>query len=225
MVFRRHASIIRARVLLRAVMETMEERRLLAGTPALDTVVFGNTTSETGHSFAANSSQVITGGLSQSARQLLPLSTVAVNGGEMSVTMAVDPNQRNYFTIKLWGGDGWSNFSAYAKVAIVGMGIVGEPNVIKQFTSNQPQLAGQLKDAINLIGGMDKNQPQSAKQLEQLRNILGALNGNTNGNFPPQNAGAWDGNGITTSLPDAPVAVQSPVAHGGHAKNGRRACG
>jgi hypothetical protein len=93
--------------------------------------------------------------------------------------------------LKLWGGDGWSNFSAYAKVAIVGMGIVGEPNVIKQFTSNQPQLAGQLKDAINLIGGMDKNQPQSAKQLEQLRNILGALNGNTNGNFPPQNAGAW----------------------------------
>ncbi|MGD0655988.1 MAG: hypothetical protein ABSA16_16755, partial [Thermoguttaceae bacterium] len=76
----------------------------LAAAP-LDTIVFGSTTSETNHAFSQNSSQVITGGLSQTARQLLPLSTVAVNGGDMTFTMTVDPVKRNYFTIKLWGSD------------------------------------------------------------------------------------------------------------------------
>jgi hypothetical protein len=95
--------------------------------------------------------------------------------------------------LKLWGGDGWSNFSAYAKLAIVGMGVVGEPNVVKQFTANQPQLAKEVKDAINALANSDKSQPQFANQVDQLRNLLGALNGNTNPNtsFPPQNGGAW----------------------------------
>ena len=89
--------------------------------------------------------------------------------------------------LKLWGGDGWSNFSAYAKLAIVGMGIVGEPNVLKQLTQNSPQLAGQIGDAINVVSGLSKNQPQLAKDFDQLRNILGTLNGNT----APQNGGSW----------------------------------
>jgi hypothetical protein len=95
--------------------------------------------------------------------------------------------------LKFWGGDGWSNFSAYAKLAIVGMGVVGEPNVVKQFTANQPQLAKEVKDAINALANTDKSQPQFAKQVDQLRDLLGALNGNANpnGGFPPQNGGAW----------------------------------
>jgi hypothetical protein len=89
--------------------------------------------------------------------------------------------------MKLWGGDGWSNFSAYAKLAIVGMGVVGEPTMLKNFTTNTPQLAGQIGQAINLIAGMNKKQPELAKDLDQLRSILGTLN--TNGT--PQNGGAW----------------------------------
>ncbi len=93
------------RALFLAVVEGLEQRRLLAGKPAIDTVIFGNSTSESAHSFSSNSTQAITGGLGQSARQLLPLSTVGVNGGDMTVVMSVDPVTQNYFTLKLWGND------------------------------------------------------------------------------------------------------------------------
>lgn len=84
------------------MIEGLERRCLFA---TVDTIIFGNTTSETAHTLTQSSSQVITGGLSQSARQLLPLSTVDVNGGNMTFTMTVDPAQRNYFSVKFWGND------------------------------------------------------------------------------------------------------------------------
>ena len=71
----------------------------------LDTVVFGNSASESSHGFASTNSQAIAGALSQSARQLLPRSPAQVNGGDMTFTLAVDPLKRNYFTVKLWGSD------------------------------------------------------------------------------------------------------------------------
>lgn len=48
--------------------------------------------------------------------------------------------------LKFWGDDGWSNFSTYAKLAIVGMLILGEPGVMNQLAQNQPQFANQLND-------------------------------------------------------------------------------
>lgn len=90
--------------------------------------------------------------------------------------------------MKLWGSDGWSNFSAYAKLAVVGMGIVGEPDMLKQFT-NSPQMAGQIGQAIDIIAGMNKSQPQFAKQFDQLKNILGSLNMNSQ----QQGGGQWSG--------------------------------
>lgn len=74
----------------------------------LDTVVFGNPGSEAAHSIAVNASSTATGALSQSCRYLMPIpagTTYGVNGGDITVTMAVDPNRRNHFTLKLWGGD------------------------------------------------------------------------------------------------------------------------
>ncbi|HET9571836.1 MAG TPA: putative Ig domain-containing protein [Bacteroidales bacterium] len=71
----------------------------------LDVIVFGNISSETGHAFVSNSTQVISGALSQSARQCLPLSSVGINGGDMSFTMTVDPLKRNYVSVKFWGED------------------------------------------------------------------------------------------------------------------------
>lgn len=72
---------------------------------SLDVIAFGNTTSETNHSLVSNSTQTITGALNQTARQCLPLSTVGINGGDLTFIMAVDPVKRNYVTVKLWGGD------------------------------------------------------------------------------------------------------------------------
>ena len=97
----------------------------------LDTIVFGNTPSETSHSLtpgwgpltpdswveagggvypsdpsATDPSDVVIGGLGQTARRLLPRTPYAdCYGGEMSFTMAVDPVRQNHLTIKLWGSD------------------------------------------------------------------------------------------------------------------------
>jgi len=123
--------------------------------------------------------------------------------------------------LKLWGGDGWSNFSAYAKLAIVGMGIVGEPNVLKQLTQNSPQLANQIGEAINIVGSLSKSQPQLAKDFDELRSILGTLNANSapqnGGSWPtvanaPQNNGAWPAN--QTSVPNnqfPPTTTATPA--------------
>jgi autotransporter-associated beta strand protein len=97
----------------------------------LDTITFGNTTSESAHGLStefpavtgtamvaagggANPSNPSTGApsdtttglLGLSARQLLPRTPNAdIYGGQMTFTMAVDPAQQNYFTIKLSGSD------------------------------------------------------------------------------------------------------------------------
>lgn len=77
----------------------------LCATGILDTVVFGDSASESAHGFSTDLSQSLTGALGEPTRRLLPKNPVEVNGGTLSVTMAVDPVRRNYFTVKLWGGD------------------------------------------------------------------------------------------------------------------------
>ncbi|HEX5471483.1 MAG TPA: metal-dependent hydrolase [Lacipirellulaceae bacterium] len=89
--------------------------------------------------------------------------------------------------MKLWGGDRWSNVSTYAKLAIVGMGIVGEPGVMNQFGANQP-LSNQVNQALNIIGSLGKNQPQLAKQLGQLQNLINTFSGNSTSAFGPTGA-------------------------------------
>jgi LexA-binding, inner membrane-associated putative hydrolase len=59
--------------------------------------------------------------------------------------------------MKFWGDDHWSNFSTYAKLALVGMAIIGEPSVMKQLEANNPQLAGQINDLRNRIGTLNPN--------------------------------------------------------------------
>ena len=97
----------------------------------LDTITFGNTTSESAHGLSADfpavtgtaivaagggvnpsnpsstgPSETGTGALGLTSRQLLPRTPNAdIYGGEMSFTMTVDPSQQNYFTIKLYGSD------------------------------------------------------------------------------------------------------------------------
>jgi hypothetical protein len=55
---------------------------------------------------------------------------------------------------KLWGDDVWSNFSTYAKLAIVVMLILGEPSVMQQIEARNPQIAGRIngfRDRIESI--------------------------------------------------------------------------
>jgi len=99
-----------------------------ASAQTIDTLVMGDDASEKSHNLTAAfppptyggrytyppasdpsdgpPSEVITGGMGQHARRLLPRTPVAdMYGGELDFTMKVDPVNQNYFTIKLWGSD------------------------------------------------------------------------------------------------------------------------
>lgn len=82
---------------------------LPARTATLDTLVFGDSASESAHGLTSNLSEIIGGQLSQTARRLLPKTPAEVNGGDLTFTMAVDPVRRNYFSVRLWGGDDTSD--------------------------------------------------------------------------------------------------------------------
>ncbi|HVM61328.1 MAG TPA: hypothetical protein VMV72_10725 [Verrucomicrobiae bacterium] len=71
-----------------------------------DTIVFGNASSEAGHSLVANNTFSLTGALGQTARRCISNSSASgVYGGNLTFTMNVDSFRRNYVSIKLWGGE------------------------------------------------------------------------------------------------------------------------
>lgn len=74
-------------------------------TPLLDSITFGDAASEQKHNLAATNSDTITGALGQPARRFLPRAKDDWQGGSATFTIKVDPQQPNYFTIKLWGDD------------------------------------------------------------------------------------------------------------------------
>ena len=71
----------------------------------LDKISFGDAGSETNHAFAGDHSEIISGGLGEPARRLLPLDPVSYDGGLVSFKLKVDPLRQNYLTVKLWGSD------------------------------------------------------------------------------------------------------------------------
>jgi hypothetical protein len=71
----------------------------------IDAITFGDAASEQTHSLAQTNSEIIHGGLGESARRLLPPATNHWEGGRMSFRVAVDPAKLNYATAKFWGSD------------------------------------------------------------------------------------------------------------------------
>lgn len=71
----------------------------------MDTLKFGEATSEAAHRVMATDSKMLTGGLGESARRLLPPATTNWEGGRVTFTVAVDPAKPNYATVKFWGSD------------------------------------------------------------------------------------------------------------------------
>jgi hypothetical protein len=47
--------------------------------------------------------------------------------------------------VKLWGTDGWANLSCYAKLLVVAVMIVGEPDVMDRLSTRNPELAHRLE--------------------------------------------------------------------------------
>ena len=75
-----------------------------AVTPPSVVTAGGGTTPSNPSSTGA--SQTVTGAMGLSGRELLPRTPYAdVYGGQITFTMAVDPVQQNYLTVKFWGSD------------------------------------------------------------------------------------------------------------------------
>ena len=73
---------------------------------AVDSVVFGDASSEKSHGFSTTGSEVIKGGLGDAARRLLPPKDPQQwAGGTLSFTIKVDPEKANYATVRFWGDD------------------------------------------------------------------------------------------------------------------------
>ncbi|MEO8616472.1 MAG: PA14 domain-containing protein [Luteolibacter sp.] len=73
----------------------------------LDSIVFGDTASETAHALISPLTPIISGGLGQPARRMLwdPADTTVKEGGYLEFNATCDPLAINYVTLKLWGSD------------------------------------------------------------------------------------------------------------------------
>jgi hypothetical protein len=77
---------------------------VVAPAQQLDTLIFGNSTSENSHSLSNYFTQVVTIN-HQTARQCTIALPTNIYGGNLTFTMAVDPLRRNYFSVKLSGDE------------------------------------------------------------------------------------------------------------------------
>ncbi len=90
------------------VLILLASGRPLRAQSYLDTILFGNTSSETVHAFAGPNTAVINNTSvtpTQTARRGLTNNPATVYGGSLTFKLAVDPVRRNYFSVKLWGSD------------------------------------------------------------------------------------------------------------------------
>jgi hypothetical protein len=55
--------------------------------------------------------------------------------------------------LKIWGDDAWANFSTYAKLVVVGAIILGEPSVMAQLESRNPELVRSYQNLQNQYRG------------------------------------------------------------------------
>jgi hypothetical protein len=75
----------------------------------LDTLVFGDQSSENSHAVSAENSEIIKGAFDEPARRLLPFEKGDWQGGRIAFTLKVDSEKQNYVTLRLWGSDATTN--------------------------------------------------------------------------------------------------------------------
>ena len=112
----------------------------------LDTLVFGNTSSETAHSLTTTDSVVVTGALSQTARRFTPSSSEGVWGGTSTFTMAVQEGANNYLTVKMWGGEAGADqgqLMLLVEGALDGWYFLGEVDAL-DIAFDDPRCAGRF---------------------------------------------------------------------------------
>ncbi|MBC7989776.1 MAG: hypothetical protein H7Y19_09370 [Luteimonas sp.] len=102
------ASIVRRAPATTLPTSTVARRPTAAAANALDTLRFGNTTSEGAHAMTGAPGTAGSGAFGQSHRVIVPSPSAAGDGSQnlaLRFVMACDPVKQNYITVKLWGGD------------------------------------------------------------------------------------------------------------------------
>ncbi len=98
----------------------------------VDSIAFGDSNSETNHAFTASRGEIITGGLNEPARILLPMTNGAWEGGRLVFTLKVDPQKQNDATVRLWDSDATENqlvlFCEGGLKPGISVDIIGKPN-------------------------------------------------------------------------------------------------
>jgi hypothetical protein len=112
--------------------------------PALDSLQFGDSSSEQDHQAQMVSGEDFKGGLGEPACRLLPLSPNNWEGGNISFTMKVDPQQQTYFTVKLWGSDLASDeLILFCEGKQIGYRQIGDIDVLNA-SNGEPPLNGRF---------------------------------------------------------------------------------
>jgi membrane-bound metal-dependent hydrolase YbcI (DUF457 family) len=117
--------------------------------------------------------------------------------------------------MKLWGDDGWSNFSTYGKLLSVGAMIMGEGNIMQHIQTINPQLAQTIQQ-------LQQQYPELAAQLSTAAGNLHAhvAPGNTPyapgqpGAFPPSPSNRWPQQAYTQGFQPSPAPSPQPQAYG-----------
>ena len=88
-----------------ALGDTVDAIAATRGASIVDTLSFGDATSEQAHQTKADASDIVMGILGDSARRLLPRDPPNWEGGKVAFTMKVEPAEANYLTVRLSGSD------------------------------------------------------------------------------------------------------------------------
>lgn len=109
-----------------------------------DVITFGNTESEQQHQLDAGRSEIITGGLGQSARRLLAPQTKDWQGGQIAFVLKVNPQKQNYITLRLWGSDVTENrLMLYCRGKQIGYRHLGDIDIL-DYGSQEPAYPGRF---------------------------------------------------------------------------------
>jgi hypothetical protein len=126
--------------------------------------------------------------------------------------------------LKLFGDDGWANFSTYAKLVIVVMLILGEPSVMQRLEARNPEFAETYKQWQQRLSGSGETLSNTAAGvLETARTGAGQVFGTAPrlNSFDPQQPAANGyqqpaANGYQPPPFDFPPAEATPTIRGGY---------
>ncbi|MCO6047724.1 metal-dependent hydrolase [Aeoliella sp. ICT_H6.2] len=100
--------------------------------------------------------------------------------------------------LKFWSKNGWANFSTYAKLAVVGLMVAGEPSVNQYLETRYPELAGNAQRLRDAKEGLIDDVRSRVRSGESTMSPTPDALGNPESEFAPAPSSPW---GASPSFP------------------------